>query len=192
MGAMMPARNSIPGLKKIPNAQGQVTWYWAASQVSRLATGFRPRTVRLWEGDGSPSAQQREEIESRATRLWLDLQEWLYSRPRRTRSKRGLIYFVRVGDKVKIGFTNDVHRRLSELQVSSPVKLEPLLILRGSAVMERALHRKFKAQRLNREWFRLDGPLAAFIRREQIRPTGQKQASESLSESLLKNAGGSI
>ena len=51
----MAAPSAIPGLKKLPKPDGFFTWYWAASQISRKADAFRPKTVRLWHGKGQPS-----------------------------------------------------------------------------------------------------------------------------------------
>lgn len=186
----MPARSSIPGIKRITRGD-RIVWWWVASQLSRFAGDFRPKTVRLWEGADHPAIEDRERIEHQALQLYIQLQEWLYDSKRETPSKRGLVYFVRVGDKVKIGFTRDIDRRLSELQVSSPVKLRVELVLKASAIVERVLHRRYRAQRVSREWFNYEGPIARFVEREQAQTERQNRVSESLSESHLKNVRGS-
>jgi hypothetical protein len=84
-----------------------------------------------------------------------------------------VVYFVRAVDKVKIGFTRDVERRISELQTASPVDLELLGTLPGSALTERRLHKRFSAHRVNREWFRYEPPIIGFIERECRKPTSE-------------------
>jgi Meiotically Up-regulated Gene 113 (MUG113) protein len=54
---------------------------------------------------------------------------------------------------VKIGRTTDLLRRLADIQNMSPVKLTVLWRTEGSAGLETALHRHFKAQRVHGEWF---------------------------------------
>lgn len=174
----MPARSlTLPGVKRIQKTTG-VEWWWAASQLSRRAGDFRPRTACLWRGVDHPTPAEREAIEHQALRLYIEVQEWFAGR-RDTPARRGTVYFVRVDDKVKIGFTQDVERRLSELQVASPVALELMLTLQASIVTERAFHKRFRAQRINREWFNLEGPLARFIERERSVRERQNHVSES-------------
>ena len=69
------------------------------------------------------------------------------------------VYFIRDGlGHIKIGITDDVVRRLNQLQTSNPVKLE---LYAGFGVksqfdareIERHLHEKFSGRRLHGEWF---------------------------------------
>jgi hypothetical protein len=76
---------------------------------------------------------------------------------------RSRIYFIRGGDLVKIGVTDDVRQRLRQLQVGSPTKLELIGEMPGDENYERALHRAFAGLAEHGEWFRLDGKLAEFI-----------------------------
>jgi hypothetical protein len=100
------------------------------------------------------------------------------------RSPRGTVYFVRAGDRVKIGFTTDVRRRISELQTFFPEPLELLLELRGSVLVEHELHRRFADLCLTREWFRLEAPIVRFVGENKVR-TGFSESLD-LSESLEK------
>jgi hypothetical protein len=168
----MPARNDIPGLKRLPKPNGYSTWYWAASQISRVAD-FRPRTVRLWHGCGEPSSIELDQIRAQAIQLSLDLQECRATK-RAYRSKRGVVYFVKAGERVKIGFTVDVERRLSQLQALFPDDLELVLSIPGSILMEKELHRRFQAFQLKREWFLYSAQISAFVEKmvsENIMPT---------------------
>lgn len=163
----MPERSAIPGLKRLPKPGGRFTWYWVASQISTRAGDFRPKTARLWHGVGAPNEQELEQIRQQAHRLSVDLREWLLGR-RKTphRGKRGTIYFIRAGERVKIGFTQNMDRRLSQLQLFFPERLEVVLTLPGSILMEHELHRRFAAHELEREWFAYAAPIAAFVGQE--------------------------
>lgn len=57
------------------------------------------------------------------------------------------------GHAVKIGRSDDVARRLAEIQRMSPVKLEVLWQVQAGGDLETALHRRFKARRTHGEWF---------------------------------------
>lgn len=69
------------------------------------------------------------------------------------------VYFI-TDDRghVKIGKTNDVRCRLSELQTGNPYKLRVLLTIPTATesqafALETALHRKFAKDRMEGEWF---------------------------------------
>lgn len=72
--------------------------------------------------------------------------------PKEPPAKReeGWVYYLRIGDRVKIGYTNDVDRRLA----SYPPNMEVLLLRRGTRNLERAEHLRFAEHlRDGREWF---------------------------------------
>lgn len=64
-----------------------------------------------------------------------------------------MIYFIKNEDYVKIGYTSDIHNRLSQLQVSSPTKLKLLGLIEGSTEDEQFHHEKFKHLHSSGEWF---------------------------------------
>lgn len=68
-----------------------------------------------------------------------------------------VIYFVEaVGlDRVKIGHTDNLSRRLRTLRGNCPVSLKVLAVIRGSRQEETVLHRRFAAARVHCEWFQL-------------------------------------
>jgi DNA-binding XRE family transcriptional regulator len=74
-----------------------------------------------------------------------------------------MIYFIKQGDYVKIGFTNRFKTRLSQLQVSSPIKLEVLAIVEGDKSDELKFHNQFKHIASNGEWFMQCDELNSFI-----------------------------
>lgn len=74
-----------------------------------------------------------------------------------------VLYVVRGVEFVKIGFTNDLARRVSELQVGSPHELEVLLAIPGSLEDEAWVHEKFRAWRVRGEWFAFTGALVDWV-----------------------------
>ena len=65
-----------------------------------------------------------------------------------------MIYLISHSNQfLKIGYTKDIKKRLSQLQVSSPVKLELLHLIEGDLSLEKELHVLFKDHATNGEWF---------------------------------------
>jgi hypothetical protein len=64
---------------------------------------------------------------------------------------------------VKIGFTNDLNRRLTALQTSSPSPLRVLASFAGTAGDEQAMHQRFHGKRVFGEWFAWCDEIAALI-----------------------------
>lgn len=75
------------------------------------------------------------------------------------------VYFVTDGEAIKIGRANNVAQRVRYLQGSHSRPLTLLASAFGHRSLESELHRCFKPLRLNREWFRRDLRLMAFIDR---------------------------
>jgi Meiotically up-regulated gene 113 len=73
------------------------------------------------------------------------------------------IYVIGYHRVVKIGMSNNVKQRISSIQTSIPHKLTTYGVLAGQLTQEQAIHRRFKKHRLNGEWFRKAGDLAAWI-----------------------------
>lgn len=87
----------------------------------------------------------------------------------------GWVYFVRGADKIKIGTTGSVARRLATLRCASPVELTLLHSMPGSQRVERHLHRQFADLRMHGEWFRAEEPLLSHIAR--LRERAQRKAA---------------
>lgn len=73
------------------------------------------------------------------------------------------MYFVAGGDRIKIGLTGDLKRRLDDLRMCSPLPLDVLVTIPGDLNVEQYLHRRFAALRSHGEWFRAENPLLSFI-----------------------------
>lgn len=74
---------------------------------------------------------------------------------------QGAVYFIRFSDRVKIGFTTDLRRRLGDLPY------DEVLGVRVPATMtdERRLHKAFARLRVTGEWFRAEPELLTYIAR---------------------------
>ena len=80
------------------------------------------------------------------------------------------VYFVRFGDRVKIGRARDVRVRLAALQAMSPVPLRLLWSQSGGAKTELYFHHKFKNCRAHGEWFEIRDELRTFLVGLGVRP----------------------
>ena len=101
----------------------------------------------------------------------MDEQAFTYSTVRAmatlAENTHGRIYFVQSNGEdgpVKIGYTaNDAMKRVAELASGSPYETALLLDLPGDRALEKALHKRFAADRIRGEWFRLSDCLRWFI-----------------------------
>ena len=73
------------------------------------------------------------------------------------RSSPGLVYLIKAGMHVKIGSTKELKKRLSQLQIGNPHKLEVLKTweTKNEADWEKKLHDIFISRRVSGEWFNL-------------------------------------
>lgn len=80
-------------------------------------------------------------------------------------TNKSVVYFVSLDDpsKVKIGWTGNMRRKLTFFRNSTPTEPTVHLTLLGGYDLEQQLHRRFKADRIVREWFRVSEQIAAFI-----------------------------
>lgn len=76
-----------------------------------------------------------------------------------------VVYFVSLDDpaKVKIGWTGNLPRKLTYFRNSTPSEPTVHVTLRGGYDLEQELHRRFKADRIVREWFHLSPEIVAFM-----------------------------
>ena len=65
------------------------------------------------------------------------------------------IYLARNQGCYKIGYSNDPVKRLAELQVGNPSRIELVGTVSGTIVEEKKLHDLFKGKRVSGEWFAL-------------------------------------
>jgi len=71
-----------------------------------------------------------------------------------------VVYYMRIGDRVKIGMSTNLRKRLESI---NPEEL--LAIEKGGRPIEAARHKQFAGLRTHGEWFRLEGALIEHIER---------------------------
>lgn len=74
-----------------------------------------------------------------------------------------MIYFLKNGDAVKIGYAASPSLRTDYLQTGSPYRMEVLGAIEGGYEDENALHQRFAHLRISGEWFRLDKEMIFFL-----------------------------
>jgi len=88
------------------------------------------------------------------------------------KDRLGNVYFVQAGagGPIKIGWTQDIDRRIAELQTANAHKLSLLGMIPGTMEREAALHAQFDHLRLEAEWFQNSPEIFDFIRERAVKP----------------------
>lgn len=76
---------------------------------------------------------------------------------------RERVYFLEMGDFIKIGRSTDVRRRIQSFESFLPLPTKLLHEMPGTCDTETDIHRKFKHLRVKGEWFRSHPELTEFI-----------------------------
>ena len=77
------------------------------------------------------------------------------------------VYFVRNGNRIKIGTTTCIKKRIRTLALRED---NIVLLFAGGHQQERELHQRFAGLRIgNTEWFTYDGPLIDFVHTQTTR-----------------------
>jgi hypothetical protein len=87
----------------------------------------------------------------------------LKSRQRRPEPEE-VVYFLRGGDAIKIGYTTNMAARQRALETASAVPLELLAAVPGDRREEARLHREWWHLHIRGEWFHADEELLRYIR----------------------------
>ena len=87
-------------------------------------------------------------------------------------SAEGFVYFITNGFNIKIGYTNNVKRRLKQLNTGSDQQLFLLGYINGTKETEANLHRFFIKYKLrqNGEWFEPSSELLDYININNLIP----------------------
>lgn len=147
-------------LQKLGAAVGESFWDRsdrATMQVGVSIAGMRMAKITEWGISLAP--EDREAIASRAAE---DFQE----RDIRVRgivaaddpAAGELVYYMRFGDRVKIGYTTNLASRLKAVPNDELLATEP-----GTRAVEAARHHQFRELRLTGEWFDHVEPLVSHI-----------------------------
>lgn len=85
-----------------------------------------------------------------------------------TISDNKYLYIIKCGMYYKIGISNNVNRRLHDVQVSTPFELELIYshFCKFAKMREYDLHQKFKKQCFRGEWFILNQTNIDWIKQE--------------------------
>jgi hypothetical protein len=124
-------------------------------------------TYELDQNAEEAGARSRLEVSSAANRETIRLEAIEASR---SRADRGVVYFIRIGDLVKIGKTLDLKKRLTSFSYPG---IELLATEPGYTEREGALHRRFKEYRRAGEWFSYGPNLRAHVASLQGGKIGQ-------------------
>lgn len=73
------------------------------------------------------------------------------------------VYFMRVGDRMKIGMSKNVRGRAKEIQTGQSEPVEVVYSVKGGRELEKYFHVRFVTEKLHGEWFKYRGPLKAFL-----------------------------
>ncbi|MGW0713089.1 GIY-YIG nuclease family protein [Streptomyces sp. NPDC002643] len=73
-----------------------------------------------------------------------------------------IVYFIRMGDRVKIGTTTNLVQRVNALSLALP---DVAKVVMGGKEMEALMHERYAEYRVyeNREWFDVRGSLAEYL-----------------------------
>lgn len=77
-------------------------------------------------------------------------------------AEKSLVYYMRIGNRVKIGVTTNLAERMKSIHPEELMAIEP-----GGYDLEQERHSQFCQLRSHGEWFRLEEPLAGHIERLQ-------------------------
>jgi Meiotically up-regulated gene 113 len=75
----------------------------------------------------------------------------------------GFVYFLRIGDRVKIGYSRNPFQRLSELSTALADPVTSFVFFPGNLADEKRLHRHVESRRTSGEWYRADGLLVRLM-----------------------------
>ncbi|ENN86096.1 hypothetical protein RHSP_32219 [Rhizobium freirei PRF 81] len=78
-------------------------------------------------------------------------------------AQTGHVYFIKMGDFVKIGYSGGLLSRIKNLEVGFPEPSELLATIPGTKNTEAYFHKIFSSLRVKGEWFKFEGALKAFV-----------------------------
>lgn len=88
------------------------------------------------------------------------------------KEREGVVYFIQAGPggPIKIGWSQEVDRRIAELQTANARKLILLGTVPGTLETEASLHVQFSHLRLEAEWFQDSEEIQVFLRENALKP----------------------
>jgi hypothetical protein len=154
--------------------------YWSPTKRMKFA-GFQHVTLGP---DGPEARAEARKWNTRWQEVRKDLPKVNGEQVQHVRaSELHYVYFLRVEDRIKIGFSRRPMSRAAHVATGAPGRMASLVIVRGSRADERQLHLRFAVHRTRGEWFAAARPVLAAMtrsilagrvvhdeRREQSRP----------------------
>lgn len=144
-------RNQVSPRYRLPLCQDHILAIWATVEQDMKSDGL---TLDEVINAAAEAIRQRERDDAEVLKASAErMKRELDARP-------GDVYYIQVGDRVKIGHSKDVQKRLASYPPNSTV----LAYHPGSRADERRMHQKFKAYLVEgREWFRDCGEIRDHI-----------------------------
>jgi hypothetical protein len=65
------------------------------------------------------------------------------------------LYFIRCGDYIKIGSTDNVERRIKDLANANPYPVEIIKVMLNQGYLESKYHEQYRDKRIHGEWFNM-------------------------------------
>ena len=112
--------------------------------------------------------------------VYLRLKEW-----NELKTKKGItdgfIYFIQSeNDLIKIGWTENIKKRINNLQTNSPFILNMLYFFKGTIEQEGNLHKKFEKYKHHNEWFQTNKEILTYIQNRKEEDKIQFNLSKAL------------
>lgn len=76
----------------------------------------------------------------------------------------GIVYVIQSNGYIKIGHTQNLSRRISQLQSASATKIEIKSVIKGGRKLEQELHTRYKQYTVHGEWFQPNDKMMGFLR----------------------------
>jgi hypothetical protein len=152
--ALPPEDQAVIDAIHAQQAQAAVALFDASEKERRHARLGAIVASLGYELTDMPSAAPKEEA---------PLQTWVVP----SRKHSPLVYFIRNGNRLKIGTSTELKRRIRTLALRAE---NVVLLVNGGQDIERAFHRQFADLRIgNTEWFAYEGALVDFVTTENHR-----------------------
>jgi len=78
------------------------------------------------------------------------------------------VYFMQSGGYIKIGFSQNVNKRLESIQTGHPNKVKIKYKFKGGKHIEKFLHQTFKHKRSYGEWFHWCEEIEDFVKGQRL------------------------
>ena len=88
--------------------------------------------------------------------------------------KKGYVYFIKCRDKIKIGYSTNVEKRIKQLSVGNGEKLELIYKIQSDRYLETILHKKYRNYHISGEWFEAE-PIIRMIKQQKRNIREQKK-----------------